>query len=578
MSVHPDNQDDPDNRGNPGNLDDQGLKQIASFSPRPFPVWNLEVAEGALERELFLLHGQGDLIVRYQWQGTSSVTLELRPLLAFRYYHDTGALSEAELTVREVRPGMQEFSARDMQFCLEAPGFEHDPKKYPPHRYDTETYRGLDDEETLFSPGFFRMELIPKEDVFLRASLEPRAKSDFAALRKQELRRRDSLKVSVLSRFPGLEPLAQAADQFLVQRSGKNTVIAGYPWFTDWGRDTMIALPGLTLARGRSDLAVELIQTFAAHLKEGLIPNRFPDEGETPEYNTVDATLWFAVAIYQTWLETEDPGFLDEMLPHLEAVYEHHRRGTLHRIHVDKDGLLFAGEPGVQLTWMDAKVDDWVVTPRIGKPVEIQALWFNFLQIMNALSNAQGKPDPKWLEHAHRVQESFNRFWSEADGYFADLIDENNDLDRSLRPNQLFALSLPFPLSNKGQAQSVLSAVRDHLLTPRGLRSLSPNHKDFEPVYGGDRRTRDAAYHQGTVWGWLTGPYMGALLRFGGEEGSREVEALLRDWAEHLREGCLGQGSEVFDATEPFAPRGCSAQAWTVAELIRIAREMASRT
>jgi len=355
-------------------------------------------------------------------------------------------------------------------------------------------------------------------------------------------------------------------------------VIAGYPWFTDWGRDTMIALPGLTLASGRPALARELLLTFAEHLKDGLIPNRFPDADETPEYNTVDATLWMAVALYDTWLATRDESLIRTLAPVLLDIREHHERGTRHGIGVDEDGLLRAGEAGVQLTWMDAKVDDWVVTPRRGKPVEIQALWYNFLMIGAEVMRLTGGEWASWEKQARRTTWAFEAtFWDEARGYLADVILPDGSPDWSFRPNQVFALSLPYPLVAPERARRILAGVRRRLLTPRGLRSLDPADPAFHAVYGGDRRERDGAYHQGTVWGWLHGPYMDALLRYEGPVGRAEVRSLLDGWVDHLDEGCLGQLAEIFDAERPFHPRGCPAQAWTVAEVLRLARVIAAK-
>ena len=396
----------------------------------------------------------------------------------------------------------------------------------------------------------------------------------YDALRAKELARREALRLDFLENVPGLQSLALAADQFLVRRGGKNTVIAGYPWFTDWGRDTMISLPGLTLATGRTGLARELILTFVENMRDGLIPNRFPDAGEEPEYNTVDATLWLAVAVRHTWRATGDLDFVAGLLPALREALRRHRTGTRHGIHVTEDGLLAAGEPGVQLTWMDAKVDDWVVTPRHGRPVEIQALWFNFLRIGEEIEAALGKNPEPWRKGADRVEAAFPVFWGAERGYLADVLRGDGSLDWSFRPNQLLALSLPHPLATPEQARSILALTREKLLTPRGLRSLDPADPAYRGHYGGDRRTRDGAYHQGTVWGWLHGPYLDAVLRFEGEAGRAEARRVLAGWVEHLGEACLGQASEVFDGDSPFAPKGCPAQAWTVAELVRIARAL----
>jgi predicted glycogen debranching enzyme len=367
--------------------------------------------------------------------------------------------------------------------------------------------------------------------------------------------------------------LVLAADQFVARRPlpddpGGMTIVAGYHWFGDWGRDTMIALPGLALATGRPELAVRVLRTFARFVDQGMLPNRFPDEGETPEYNTVDATLWWFEAIRATHAATGDDGLLKDLFPVLENVVDWHRRGTRYGIGEDSaDGLIRAGEAGVQLTWMDAKVGDWVVTPRIGKPVEINALWYNALRAMAGFARRVRRPAAAWDIAADRVRDSFARFWCDAVGYCADVIDGPGGDDRSLRPNQIFAVSLPeSPLPAERQ-RAVVDACARHLLTSHGLRSLAPGDPAYRPRYGGSPRDRDGAYHQGTVWGWLLGPFALAYARaYGNRDAARD---LLEPLAAHLADYGVGSIAEIFDAQPPFAPRGCIAQAWSVAETLR---------
>src|SRR5205085_1479013 len=350
------------------------------------------------------------------------------------------------------------------------------------------------------------------------------------------------------------------------------TVIAGYHWFADWGRDTMIALPGLTLANGRWDVAKDVLAEFAAHVDQGMLPNRFPDDGETPEYNTVDATLWFFEAVRSFLDYTGDYEFVETHLyPVLKDIISWHSKGTRYQIHVDEDGLLFAGEPGVQLTWMDAKVGDWVVTPRYGKPVEIQALWYNALRIMQDLACKFKESKQKYGKMADQARASFNKlFWNHELGCLYDVINGENR-DASIRPNQVIALSLANAMLSEDRAASVLHVVERELLTPRGLRTLSPSDPNYIGRYEGSPSSRDGAYHQGTVWPWLVGPYISAYTKTFGIKAGRELAATwLRNFEDHLQEACLGQVSEIFDGDAPHAPRGCVAQAWSVAEILRV--------
>ncbi|NBC17095.1 MAG: glycogen debranching protein, partial [Bacteroidetes bacterium] len=367
--------------------------------------------------------------------------------------------------------------------------------------------------------------------------------------------------------------LVLAADQFVVQRPSAEepdgrSVLAGYSWFSDWGRDTMIALPGLTLATGRPALAATILRTFARHIDRGMIPNRFPDAGDVPEYNTVDATLWFVEAVRAYHAATDDDDLLRDLFPVLQDIVEAHWEGTRYRIRVDPaDGLLAAGEPGTQLTWMDAKVDDWVVTPRIGKAVEINALWYNALRTLAMVARRLGAPAASYEDAAERVAAHFDRFWNAERGCCFDVIDGPDGDDPALRPNQLLAVALPHSALTPEQQRRVVDHCARHLLTPVGLRSLSPEHPDFATRYGGPPRERDAAYHQGTVWSWLIGPFVQAHLCV--YDDPVQARTFLTPLLDHLEAHGLGSISEIFDGSPPFTPRGCPAQAWGVAEVLR---------
>jgi predicted glycogen debranching enzyme len=374
-----------------------------------------------------------------------------------------------------------------------------------------------------------------------------------------------------------VQALVAAADQYVVQRGHLKTIVAGYHWFTDWGRDTMIALPGLTLATGRYEVAKQILQAFAENVDRGMLPNRFPDAGETPEYNTVDATLWYFEAV-RAYLEySGDDDFVRGLYPKLQEIVDWHVRGTRYGIQVASDGLLACGEEGTQLTWMDAKIGDLVVTPRTGKPVEIQALWYNALRIMEDLAGRFADSTGKefYARLAATTREHFNeRFWNESAGCLYDVV-ENGHADGSMRPNQIFAVSLHHGMLAPERARSVVAAVRDQLLTPMGLRTLSPRDPRYRGHYEGGVVERDTAYHLGTVWPWLMGPFITAWLKVNerSEEARRQCQHWLEGFREHLTSAGLGHVCEIVDAEFPHAPRGCIAQAWSVAELLRAAVE-----
>jgi predicted glycogen debranching enzyme len=368
-----------------------------------------------------------------------------------------------------------------------------------------------------------------------------------------------------------VEPGARLEERALAQAAGDQarTIIAGYHWFGDWGRDTMISLEGLTLCTGRPQETRAILRTFARYIQEGLLPNLFPEGSRQALYHTADATLWYFHALDRYLSATGDRDTLMLLYPTLKEVVCRHQEGTRFNIGVDaKDGLLHAGAPGYQLTWMDAKVDDWVVTPRRGKPVEIQALWYNALRLMAEWAVQLGDQPTQWRDMADQAESSFHdRYWFAPGGYLFDVVDGEAGDDASLRPNQIFALSLRFPILRKERWRPVVDLVGEKLLTPYGLRTLAPDHPDYKATYTGDLRARDAAYHQGTVWPWLIGHYIDARLRVYGDKS--EARSLLGAFKHHLQDAGIGTISEIFDAEPPFHPRGCIAQAWSVAEVLR---------
>jgi predicted glycogen debranching enzyme len=451
--------------------------------------------------------------------------------------------------------------------------FEANPDWYYRFEYLIEKQRGQDFQEDLFTPGVFTATLKSGDQLCIIVSTDNPTGRNAEALIAEEKDRREKLFASLPVSDALTQALTLAADQFVVQRGGDlKTIIAGYHWFTDWGRDTMIALPGLTLATGRYADAKKILQAFAEHIDQGMLPNRFPDADEKPEYNTVDATLWFFVAAYKYYLYTKDQSFVKEvLLAAMAEVLDWHQRGTRYGIRMESDGLLAAGEKGVQLTWMDAKIGDWVVTPRSGKAVEINALWYNAVVIYAKLLDTVGrKEEAKSYQTLSKkiVKRFVEVFWNADGGYLYDVVNGDQN-DSAIRPNQILALSLPFALLGRNRARQVLKVVEDHLLTPVGLRSLSPQDPEYNATYQGNGYQRDSAYHQGTVWAWLLGPYLTALVKVRGKTGRQQGLKLVQAVRDHLSESGIGQISEIFDGDTPHAPRGCIAQAWSVAEIMR---------
>jgi len=559
----------------PGAVHPQGHQHLKGFALDPFPSFTYEAGEIRLRKTLAMLHNEHTLVILYELlRAPGPVHLELRPFFAGRDYHHLTRANPYVHCEASFDQEVLRFQAYDGQpgIHLLVPGghFAAAPDWYYNHLYPREAERGLDCSEDLFTCGVLHCALEPGKSLGLIASTEDPRGRDGGALLKAEAQRR---KGRLLSVDPLTSQLSRAADQFLVRRGDEgHTLVAGYHWFTDWGRDTMIALPGLCLVTGRHAEARSILQGFADHLSQGMIPNRFPDAGEAPEYNTVDATLWFFAAVHKYLEYTGDYDFVQQRLwPALQEIVAWHQRGTRFQIHADEDGLLWAGEEGVQLTWMDAKVNDWVVTPRHGKPVEINALWYNALRIMERLARQfrQEEQEQRFQGLAEQVGRQFAAlFWNEKQGCLFDVV-RNDWRDPAIRPNQLLALSLPFPLLSREQALSVFSVVDQHLFTPRGLRSLSPADPAYRSRYEGSPWERDGAYHQGTVWAWLLGPFITALVRLHGESGRARARRIAGDFQAHLQEAGLGTVSEIFDPEPPFIPRGCIAQAWSVGELLR---------
>lgn len=564
----------------PGAVHPEGYRLLDSFSLDPFPVFSYRIDDLVIEKSVFLVQGENTVVVQYELSGDlagRSAGLELRALVAFRDYHGTAHANPYIRGDVALSDGLASIAPYDgmpsLHFAHNAVSVDTTGCWYYNFEYQREQERGLDYHEDLFSPLVLRFNLATARKAVIIASTEQHKAAEAHALESTEIQRR----AKVISHAPVddafVKILTAAADQFLVARSDRSTVIAGYHWFTDWGRDTMISLPGLTLVTGRFDVARNILRAFARSMDQGMIPNRFPDAGETPEYNTVDATLWMFHAVWEFLRYTGDIEFIrSEMYVPLQESIAWHERGTRYEIRLDSDGLLHAGVPGVQLTWMDAKISDWVVTPRSGKPVEIQALWYNALRVMQHLAATFNEPDQAthYGSLADRARASFEQsFWNEVDSCLYDVVSSAGG-DRSIRPNQIVAASLPHPLLEGDKARRMIDFVERELLTPYGLRTLSPRDPNYRGSCSGDPFARDSAYHQGTVWPWLLGPFLTAYIKVHGDDQVRtRANRLLDPLREHICQAGIGQISEVFDGDPPHAPRGCIAQAWSVAEVLR---------
>jgi predicted glycogen debranching enzyme len=563
-----------------GAVHPEGFKHLTKFERDLFPEFYYKAGDVELKKTIAAIHGENTTVIVYEvLSAKEKFTLELLPLYACRDFHSTSHANDSINQPYLFQDGL--FRTVNYQGCPEVnisvPGSEFKESKgwYYNFEYAIEQYRGLDFKEDLYTHGKFVVELKKGSKLGIIISTEDTTGKDALQLLEKERKRREIVAKDFAANDE-LKRLALAADQFIVKRGELKTIIAGHHWFADWGRDTMISLPGLCLTTGRFEDAKNILKAFANSVSEGMLPNRFPDQGEAPEYNTFDATLWYFHAIYKYYECTKDKEFIQSIIPVLQDIIDWHYKGTRYNIHVDpSDELLYGGQDGVQLTWMDAKVGDWVVTPRKGKPVEINALWYNALSIMDFLLSEQGNKAEadKYKMKARVVANSFNaKFWNEENGYLYDCID-GDFKDTSIRPNQIYAISLPFPLLTKEKATKVFQVVKDNLLTPKGLRSLAPSHPDYKPVYGGDPWHRDGAYHQGTVWSFLIGAYVDALMQVTNGKGKKEATEILRQFSTHLDEAGVGTVSEIFDAEPPHTPRGCMAQAWGVGEVLRVAVE-----
>ena len=560
-----------------------GVRRIEQFNAHPWPQWTYSLEDGTkIQFEIFARNGASVTVLAWHLLTSKAKTiLSLRPFLSGRDYHsmhhENGAF-QFEPEIQGKRLTWHPYSGVPGIIVLSNGEYLHRPDWYRNFLYEQERARGLDFTEDLAAPGAVSWDLASGEAVCVLAAegfengllTTDGAPEKLAAnLRGAELRRRQKFSL----------PLDRSADAYLVKRGSGKTIVAGYPWFTDWGRDTLIALRGLCLATERFDDARDILLEWAGVVSEGMLPNRFPDQGDKPEYNSVDASLWYIIAVHD-FLEAMKTGGRKlfewqkkALRQAVEAILTGYSQGARFGIHMDQDYLLAAGVPGVQLTWMDSKIGDWVVTPRTGKPVEVQALWLNALWVASQFSE-------RWKALFARGQENFGaRFWNEQSGSLYDVVDVDHQpgkVDAVFRPNQILAIGgLPISLIEGERAKRVVEAVTQRLWTPLGLRSLAPEESGYTLRYEGGVRERDSAYHQGTVWPWLIGPFVEAWVRVHGESDNAKREArtrFLTPIMEHLNNAGLGHVSEIADADSPHKPRGCPFQAWSVGEALRLDR------
>jgi predicted glycogen debranching enzyme len=576
-----------------GTVDPKGFLLVEDFHLEGTkPVWSYALADALLEKRVWMRQGENTTYIQYTLvRGSSAVDLDLKALVNYRDFHLLTHAGDWRMKIEPVVHGIQvQAFAGATPFYLKSSSLACEPHHewYLGCYFREETARGLEDREDRLFAALFRAKLQVGASVTLVATTDANALLDGETTAAQRANYEMKLFTAWQEKHEALAAeapswlwqLILAADQFIVKRSlpeepDGRSIIAGYHWFGDWGRDTMVALPGLTLATGRAEVAKQILLAFSRYVDGGMLPNNFPDAGGQPEYNTVDAALWYFESLRQYFEYAQDLAALQKLFPVLAEIIDAHVKGTRYNIHVDAaDGLLFAGGPGLQLTWMDAKIGDCVVTPRTGKPVEVNALWINALETMAQFARLLGKPGEGYEILAAKAAKSFQKFWNAERGCCYDVIGVPGvGNDSSLRPNQIFAVSLPGNLLTLEQQRSVVDVCARHLLTSHGLRSLAPGEPGYTGHYGGGPRDRDGAYHQGTVWGWLLGPF--ALAHFRVHQDREAALRFLEPLGRQIYTSGLGTLSEIFDGDAPFTPRGCIAQAWTVAEVLRAWQELA---
>lgn len=544
----------------PGAVFPEGFHCIQTFSLGRVAVWQYEAEHLKLTKRLFMHPGENAITLEYENMGDRQVLLTLRPLVCHKPHHENWLEQTSYPDKLNFHKGKTTIMHRGVGLTIVHLSAQRVPVQGWYYRFEhaRELDRGLDARDDLYCPFELRYELLPGE----KATLAAGTSDSVAPLKVPEDDPGNSVRIQPM--------LESAAEKFIIETDRRTSILAGYPWFTDWGRDTMISLPGILLCTGRVVQARQLLNDYAAQCRSGLIPNRFVESGDEPDYNTVDGTLWFVNAVYKTLAKEWDAEFANKIAIVLREVFEHHLKGTWFGIHVDPaDGLLSQGEPGVQLTWMDAKIGDWVVTPRHGKPVEINGLWINALRCMEWIRGELGLDASAEIAAATLAEAHFEaKFWHEVQGFYLDTVDP---VDATLRPNQLIAMSLPFGPANGEKAKRALDQISLKLYTPRGMRTLDPDSSEYRGRFEGHMAQLDSAYHQGTAWPWLLGSYATALVRVKGD--TLEAKRVLKHAKTMLSECGLGGIAEVYDGDEPQRANGCPWQAWSVGEILRAWKE-----
>lgn len=561
----------------------KGYNYMEAFEREPLPKFIYRVGEVYIEKTVSMVYGENTVAVVYHVRsGQERINIKLTPLVNFRDYHHSSKkehLSFERTVMGEdlVKLKPKYYDIDISLFCNEGGFKAMDYSWFYNMDYAIERERGIASTEDHYIPGYFDIDIEPNQEKYITviATVEKELKlKDGLTIINNEIDRLDALVKKAGYEDEFAKTLVKSADNFIVHRESTNakTIIAGYPWFTDWGRDTMIALPGITLVTRRFDDAKEILYTFSKYVKNGLIPNVFPDEGNEPPYNSVDAPMWYFEAVNKYINYTKDYDFVKENIyDGLKQIVEYFEKGTHFDIRMDEDFLITAGNERTQLTWMDAKVGDWVVTPRHGKAVEINALWYNALRIMGALSEHYGESSKNYLDLAEKVKKSFEKsFWNDEKKCLYDCL-TGTYKDDKVRPNQIMSVSLSYPIIDGEMAKSVVNKVYKELYTAYGLRSLSPKCKEYVGIYIGDQYRRDGAYHQGTVWTWPLGHFITAYFRVNdySDKAKKDAMNFIESIEDHLKDACIGSISEIFDGDEPLIPRGCYAQAWSVAEILR---------
>jgi predicted glycogen debranching enzyme len=568
----------------PGTIHPGGYMHQHSFTRSPLPAFIYNAGEGIrIEKKICMVQRSNTVIVKYANLGTDGLTLRLNPLFVLRDYHSLNQESSAD-SYSSAMSGDTVLSVQHPRFpaavyCRISKGlFETRKETYFNVEYFQEQERGFDFSENMFSAGFFTVKIEAGKSVHLVFSLEKQLlDEDPAALIDTEILRLQQIAVTEKNKF--LKDLIVSGNQFIIDRKSTNhkSIIAGYHWFTDWGRDTMIAMRGLTIATGDKEVSESILTSFLANLSEGMLPNRFSDKDELPEYNTADATLWMFVVLYEYFEKFNDISYIKKYFGHLKEIIEAHIQGTRYNIKVNEDGMLYAGEDGVQVTWMDAKVGDFVVTPRIGYTVELNMLWYNTLKIFDFFCKQLNDSSLEVEAYINKIETNFHRyFWNEY-SFLNDVITAASTADQSFRPNQVYAISLPFTMLNEMERKMVLHSIKDKLLTGYGLRSLSQDHEKFIAAYKGDSLQRDTAYHQGTVWAFLLPEFCLGWLQQNkySKAAIKEVQQWVAPLEEHFyNDNGISAISEIFDGLNPGDGKGCIQQAWSVGMMIKLLKDI----